>query len=70
MIVKIQRPLSWSPGSEAIALIYNEDRTVFVQLPFVDFINLFDEEDQKVYHEADVVGTLLHIHERVEDQSW
>lgn len=69
MIVKIQRPVVTNEPVP-LALFYNEDRSLFTQQPFENVEPLFKEGELKIYVEAEVVGTLLMIDHRVEDQDW
>ena len=75
MIVKIQRPLIFPQGEHPQALVYNEDRSFYALMPFYQCEGLFlppyaPKGTLKVYHECELIGTELHIGERVEEQDW
>lgn len=71
MIVKIQRPLS---SNETIppALIYNEDKTFQVFVPWVRVANLFlNTKAPKIYYEVLVKRNKVKGYiKRVPDQDW
>jgi hypothetical protein len=69
MIVKIQRPLV-SNDDDPPALLYNEDRSVSLQVPFIDVAQLFGTFQLKVYVNAAMVGDTLVLGEIVPDQDW
>ena len=75
MIGKIQRPVFTLPGKEPSALVYNEDQSFYALMPFYQCEALFlppfaPKGTLKVYHKAKLVGTELHIGERVAEPDW
>lgn len=71
-IIKIQRPLFTSDPEQAMALIYNEDRSLNVMVPFgADIAELFDDEDTgKRYWLADWSQDNIELIEEVGEQDW
>lgn len=49
MVLKIQRPIG---GNMGMALLYNEDRSLTMQVPVEEVRNLFDNGELKVYYTA------------------
>lgn len=70
-IVKVQRPLTSNDPTPHV-LIYNEDRSVLYETDMSkkDIRNLFGRNEYKVYVNAELRGTILHLGDRVEDQPW
>lgn len=71
MIVKVQRPLEWS-GKQALALIYDQERSYQAMPPFDSVEHLFNDGEDKVYYHATVNDeqTAIKFHERAPDQRW
>lgn len=69
MIVKIQKPLFSSDGSN-MALVYDEERTFEAHMPFEQCAPLFGPDDLKVYCRANLRGTVLEMGERLPEQPW
>jgi hypothetical protein len=69
MIVKIQKPLMTN-GGEPMALIYNQSRSIHIQIPFSRVQHLFDEDEIKIFAKARVFMKQLNILSKVEDRSW
>lgn len=69
MIVKVQLPIASSADNPPM-LVYNEDRSVFMQMPiqerFVDELKDFP----RGYYNARFVDDQLVINERIADQAW
>lgn len=75
MILKVQKPLSWSPGHPPTVLIYNRDRSVFFEEPYDAGWEKFFGPDLKAYVEAHVaqspgVGARVVGAKRVTNQPW
>lgn len=74
MLLKIQKPLFSSSGEE-LYLIYNKDRSVFLQNIFVGknkkLDRLFDEGEYKIYvnGQVDKKGNIKNL-EKIEKQDW
>ena len=51
--IKIQRPLM-TTADIPHALIYDKKRTFQIEVPWEDVANLFEEDDLKVYHLAQI----------------
>ncbi len=69
MIVKIQKPLMTN-GDEPMALIYNQSRSVHIQIPFSRVQHLFDDDEIKIYTKARIFMKQLIILSKVEDRNW
>jgi hypothetical protein len=73
MIVKIQRPLATNED-EPMALVYNEDRSFEVFIPYDDAIATMIGSDLKQYWNVELGGSEdsggIAFLERVEDQPW
>lgn len=72
MIVKVQRPLMVFGGDhKPTALIYNEDRSYVDQPEWSEmFEELFDEDELKVYWNAEIVDDTLVFYDKVKPRSW
>ena len=74
MILKIQKPLFSSSGEE-LYLIYNKDRSVFLQNIFVGknkkLDRLFDEGEYKIYvnGQVDKKGNIKNL-KKIEKKDW
>ena len=74
MILKIQKPLFSSSGEE-LYLIYNKDRSVFLQNIFVGknkkLDRLFDEGEYKIYvnGQVDKKGNIKNF-KKIEKKDW
>jgi len=69
-IVKVQRPISTN-ASIPLALIYDENRDIYFQLPYGKKLQkLFDEDEFKVYMSAEVTDEALMLLEKMPEQSW
>lgn len=69
MIVKIQRPLFSSDGSN-LALVYDEHRSFEAYMPFEQCEPFFTPSDLKVYVMAKLRGDVLEMGDRIKDQPW
>ena len=70
MIVKIQKPLMTNGNSEPMALIYNQSRSIQLQIPFAQVEHMFDEDELKIYAKAKVFMKNLVINKKVEERNW
>lgn len=71
-IVKIQRPIATS-GSMTECLVYNEQRTIMVQLELgaKTMADTFKKDELKVYYTATLnYGGTIALLERAEEQPW
>jgi hypothetical protein len=55
---------------EPQALIYNEDRSFEMQIPFSWVSSEFEDHELKIYVEADLEGSQLFIENKLEPQDW
>lgn len=70
-IVKVQRPLATNETTPHV-LVYSRDRSIDALMPVTadDLKSLFGRDRMKVYVKAEMRGTILHLGERVAEQSW
>lgn len=69
MIVKVQMPLT-SNVSSPPCLVYNEDRTLEVQLPIDKSLRAAMGDDTKQFFHAHMEGTILHLDKIAPWQEW
>ena len=69
MIVKVQLPIV-SSESAAFALIYNEERTLHLQVETDSVQHLFNADELKVYYKSEIVDGELVFKDRVASPDW
>jgi len=69
MIVKVQRSLNTKPGNHEV-MAYNEDKSVFIQVPASkELLKIFGKRE-KFYCNAEIVNKQLDLREEVPEQDW
>ena len=67
VVVKVQLPIM---GAD-LALVYNEDRTILMQVPTGQVSMRFGRREKKAFFQAELMPDgLLEIGEKVPDQAW
>ena len=73
MVLKVQLPLALT-GDQALALIYNKDRSLEKQVPISRYLLMLLEKEggykPKAYFEAWVDGDSIVMGSEVEDPGW
>lgn len=70
MIVKVQRSISTNALAQQM-LVYNRDRSVLYEAELSPEIEqMFRPGELKLYAQAKLKGTIIHIGNRVEPQEW
>jgi hypothetical protein len=67
MIFKLQQTLN--PGAGRV-LVYNEDRSIFLEAPLRADINKAFRGRAKIYFEGEMVDDEIVIFHEVDEQSW
>ena len=70
MIVKVQLPVEWSLDVTPEALVYNEDGSVYVQVPILpELIEAMDGKVKKFFH-AEYGGDTIKLTAEAPWQEW
>ena len=71
VIVKIQRPIVTNEVNPQ-ALVYNEDRSILLTVPYSDVEELFEDGELKIYVQVHVENGELNIagNLRLDTQEW
>lgn len=69
-IVKVQKPLFTSEPEAPMALVYNEDRSLNVMVPYTEDLERLFGDDMKQYWLADWSGGEVELLKEVGEQDW
>jgi len=70
MIVKVQLPISWTPEEKPMALVYNEDGSIYVQIDITPELRAEMNGSVKQFFEADCDGKTIRFKAPAPWQDW